>query len=93
MLIVIQYTVDAEHGKDFKTNFGIEITGAGGGKWCVSVDGTQVSFEEGTTDNCPVVFSFKPREFVLSTYQRVRAGTVTGDATLGERIRDLLFKI
>jgi len=93
ILIVIQYTVDEERAKDFKSTFGIDISGPGGGKWCVSVDGTQVSVEEGTTENCPVVFSFKPSDFVLSSYQRMRAGTVAGDAALGERIRDLLFKI
>ena len=93
MLIVIQYTVDAQRSKDLKTNFGINIAGPGGGTWCVSVDGTQVSFEECAIDSCPVAFTFKPSEFVLSTYQRVRGGTITGDAALGERIRDLLFKI
>jgi hypothetical protein len=93
MLIVIQYTVDAEQGKDLKTNFGINVSGPGGGTWCVSVDGTQVSFEEGAVEGCPVTFNFEPSEFVLSTYQRRRGGTVTGDAALGERIRDLLFKI
>jgi uncharacterized protein (TIGR03083 family) len=93
MLIVIQYTVDAERAADLKTKFGIEVTGPGGGKWCVGVEGTAVSIEEGTTEGCPTVFSFTPSEFSLNTYQRVRSGTVTGDAALGERIRDLLFKI
>jgi len=93
MLIVIQYTVDAERAADLKTRFGIEVTGPGGGKWCVGVEGTTVSIDEGTTEGCPTVFSFKPSEFVLNTYQRVRSGSVTGDAALGERIRDLLFKI
>ena len=93
MLIVIQYTVDAERAADLKTRFGIEVTGPGGGKWCVGVEGTSVSIDEGTTEGCPTVFSFKPSEFVLNTYQRVRSGSVAGDAALGERIRDLLFKI
>jgi uncharacterized protein (TIGR03083 family) len=93
MLIVIQYTVDEERSRGLKTQFGIEVTGPGGGQWCVSVDGTQVSFEETSTENCAVAFSFKPSDFVLSTYQRIRAGTLTGDAALGDRIRDLLFKI
>src|SRR5207244_6481229 len=69
MLIVIQYTVDEARGKDLKTTFGVDITGPGGGKWCVSVDGTQVAFNEGATDDCPVVFSFTPNEFALNTYQ------------------------
>jgi uncharacterized protein (TIGR03083 family) len=93
MLIVIQYTVDAERAGDLKTTFGIDISGSGGGKWCVSVDGTSVSFNEGTTETCPVVFSFTPSDFVLSTYQRLRGGAVAGDSALAERIRDLLFKI
>jgi uncharacterized protein (TIGR03083 family) len=93
MLIVIQYTVDAERARDLKTRFGIDISGPGGGRWCVSVDGTSVSYEEGSTEGCDAVFSFTPNEFVLSTYQRRRGGTVAGDAAMGERIRDLLFKI
>ncbi len=93
MMIVMQYTVDAERAADLKSRFGIEISGQGGGTWCVNVEGTAVSIEEGQPADCPVVFSFKPSEFVLSTYQRVRAGSVAGDAVLAERIRDLLFKI
>jgi uncharacterized protein (TIGR03083 family) len=93
MLIVIQYTVDAQHAADLKTRFGIEISGPGGGTWCVNVDGTSVSYAEGTTEGCPTVFSFKPSDFVLSTYQRMRGGAISGDAAIGERIRDLLFKI
>jgi uncharacterized protein (TIGR03083 family) len=93
MFIVIQYTVDAQRAEGLKTRFGVEITGPGGGSWCVSVDGTSVAVEEGATAGCPAVFTFKPSEFVLSTYQRQRGGSVAGDNTIAERIRDLLFKI
>jgi hypothetical protein len=93
MLIVTQYTVDAQRAGDLKTRFGIEITGPGGGAWCVDVDGTSVAYAEGSTEGCQTVFTFKPSEFVLSTYQRVRAGSVAGDPVIGERVRDLLFKI
>jgi uncharacterized protein (TIGR03083 family) len=93
MLIVIQYTVDAERAKDLKAKFGIEISGPGGGSWCVSVDGTSVSIEEGATTGCEAVFDFEPNEFVLNTYQRIRGGTSRGDQALAERVRDLLFKI
>jgi uncharacterized protein (TIGR03083 family) len=93
MLIVIQYTVDAERARDLKARFGLEISGPGGGNWCVSVDGTTVSYEEADTADCNTVFSFNPSEFVLSTYQRQRAGSARGDTALAERIRDLLFKI
>lgn len=93
MLIVIQYTVDADRGKGVQTKFGIEISGSGGGSWCVNVDGTSVSYEEGATEGCQTVFSFTPNEFVLSTYQRQRGGTARGDLQMAERVRDLLFKI
>jgi uncharacterized protein (TIGR03083 family) len=93
MLLVIQYTVDAAQAEDLKCSFGIEISGPGGGSWRVSVDGTTVSYAEGPTDGCQTIFNFTPNEFVLSTYQRQRSGTATGDLVLAERLRDLLFKI
>jgi uncharacterized protein (TIGR03083 family) len=94
MLLVIQYTVDAERAEGLKTRFGMEIAGPGGGTWCVDVDGTSVSYQEtADTSGCQVVYSFKPSEFVLFTYQRTRQGVVTGDQELGERLRELLFKI
>jgi len=93
MLIVIKYTVDAERAKDLKTKFGIEISGSGGGSWCVDVDGTTVDYAEGATEGCDTVFEFAPNDFVLSTYQRKRGGNARGDLAMADRIRDLLFKI
>jgi uncharacterized protein (TIGR03083 family) len=93
MLIVIQYTVDAERAQGLKTRFGIEISGPGGGSWIADVDGTNLSYAEGSTEGADVVFDFEPNDFVLSTYQRKRGGTPRGDLALAERIRDLLFKI
>jgi uncharacterized protein (TIGR03083 family) len=93
MLIVIQYTVDAETAKGFKAKFGIEIEGRGGGSWAVDVDGTTVNITEGSTEGCETIFDFDPNDFVLSTYQRKRGGTPRGNLELAERVRDLLFKI
>jgi uncharacterized protein (TIGR03083 family) len=93
MLIVIQYTVDAERSAGFKARFGVEIEGPGGGSWAVAVDGMQVTIDEGSTEGCDTVFEFTPNEFVLGTYQRRRGGRVRGDEALAERVRDLLFKI
>jgi uncharacterized protein (TIGR03083 family) len=93
MLIVIQYTVDAQRNADLKAKFGLDITGPGGGTWVIDVDGTSVSYAEGSTEGCQTVFTMKPSDFVLSTYQRMRGGAVSGDAAIGERVRDLLFKI
>src|SRR5207248_4236989 len=58
MLIVIQYTVDAQRAAGLKARFGIEITGPGGGTWCVDVDGTAVSYTEGPLEGCEVTFAF-----------------------------------
>jgi uncharacterized protein (TIGR03083 family) len=93
MMIVLQYTVDAQRAADLKAKFGIEITGPGGGSWTVDVEGTSVAIAEGSTEGRQTVFTFEPSDFCLSIYQRMRGGTVSGDATIGERIRDLLFKI
>jgi uncharacterized protein (TIGR03083 family) len=93
MLIVLQYTVDAQRAEGFKTRFGIEIEGSGGGSWTVDVDGTSVNIAEGAGDNREVIFDFDPNDFVLATYQRRRGGSVRGNEELAERVRDLLFKI
>jgi len=93
MLIVMQYTVDAERSKGLKCTFGLKIEGSGGGAWTVAVDGTTVSIVEGSTDDCATVFDFDPNDFVLSTYQRKRGGRPSGDLELAEQVRDLLFKI
>jgi uncharacterized protein (TIGR03083 family) len=93
MLIVIQYTVDAERSKGMKCKFGINIEGSGGGSWAVDIDGTTVNIVEGSTEGCETVFDFDPNDFVLSTYQRRRGGRPSGDLELAEKVRDLLFKI
>jgi uncharacterized protein (TIGR03083 family) len=93
MFIVLQYTVDAQRAADLRAKFGVEITGPGGGSWSVDVEGTAVTINEGSTEGAQTVFTFEPSEFCLSIYQRMRGGTVSGDAGIGERVRDLLFKI
>jgi uncharacterized protein (TIGR03083 family) len=93
MLIVIQYTVDADRAAGMKCKFGINIEGPGGGQWAVDVDGTNVNIAEGSTEGCETIFDFDPNDFVLSTYQRRRGGRPSGDLELAEKVRDLLFKI
>jgi uncharacterized protein (TIGR03083 family) len=93
MLIVLQYTVDAERAAGLKARFGINIEGPGGGNWVVDVDGTTVNIAEGSTEGCETVFDFDPNDFVLSIYQRRRGGRASGDPELAEKVRDLLFKI
>ncbi|MBV9328517.1 MAG: maleylpyruvate isomerase N-terminal domain-containing protein [Chloroflexi bacterium] len=93
MLIVIQYTVDADRAADLKCKFGINIEGSGGGSWAVDVDGTTVNIVEGSTEGCETIFDFDPNDFVLSTYQRRRGGRASGNLELADKVRDLLFKI
>ncbi len=93
MMIVIQYTVDAQRAEGLKARFGIEIEGSGGGSWTVDIDGTTVNISEGVLEGREVIFDFDANDFVLSTYQRKRGGRVSGNEELAERIRDLLFKI
>jgi uncharacterized protein (TIGR03083 family) len=93
MMIVLQYTVDAQRAADLKARFGIVVTGPGGGAWNVEVEGTAVTIAEGNTEGAQTVFTFEPSDFCLSIYQRMRGGTISGDAGIGERVRDLLFKI
>jgi uncharacterized protein (TIGR03083 family) len=93
MLIVIQYTVDAQRAEGLKARFGIEIEGPGGGSWTVDVEGTTVNIAEGPGEGREVIFDFDPNDFVLSTYQRKRGGTARGNEELAERVRELLFKI
>ena len=92
MLIVMQYTVDPRH-TDLKTRFGIEVEGSGGGSWTIDIDGQSVTVNEGALEGREVIFDFDPNDFVLSTYQRRRGGSVRGNEELAERVRDLLFKI
>ena len=60
MLIVIQYTVDAERSKGVKCKFGIDIEGSGGGTWAVDVDGTTVNIVEGSTEGCADRLRLRP---------------------------------
>ena len=50
MMIVLQYTVDAERAADLSAKFGIEITGPGGGSWSVGVEGTAVRSLQRSTE-------------------------------------------
>jgi uncharacterized protein (TIGR03083 family) len=95
MFIVFQYTVDAGSAAGLDTVYGIEISGAWGGKWRVTIKDGQWSAqpEEGDFAGCEALFSFDPSDFVLSAYQRFPGGCARGDEDVINRVRGLFFAI
>jgi uncharacterized protein (TIGR03083 family) len=93
MMIVLQNTVDADVVAGLSCTAGIKLTGRYGGSYRVTVADNALSYAEGSPDDCQVVFTFDPNDFVLTAYQRQRGGQVTGDPELAERFRQLFFKI
>ena len=52
-----------------------------------------LTYAQGDVEDCPARFGFDPNDFVLTSYQRIRGGLVTGDEALADRFRGLFFKI
>jgi uncharacterized protein (TIGR03083 family) len=93
MLIVLQATLDQDVAAGFTCKAGFKLTGKYGGSYRVNVADNALSYDEGSTDDCQVVFTFDPNEFVLTAYQRLRGGKVEGDPELAETFRQIFFKI
>jgi uncharacterized protein (TIGR03083 family) len=93
MLVVLQNTLDEAAAAGFACTAGIKLTGRYGGSYRVNVAENALSYEEGPTDDCQVVFSFDPNDFVLTAYQRQQGGQIQGDPQLAERFRSIFFKI
>jgi hypothetical protein len=93
MFILLQATLDAEPAKGIACTCGIEVEGAYGGSWRVGVADGALTYQEGGTDGCQATFRFDPGEFVLTAFQRIRGGRVTGDPAVADRFRQLFFKI
>jgi uncharacterized protein (TIGR03083 family) len=93
MFVVLQNTLDPERAAGLDFSCGVQVSGPTGGSWCVKVSNNTVSYAEGPTDDCDAVLSFDPNEFVLTSYQRVRGGTVSGDAAVAEKFRGAFFTI
>ncbi|HYU19365.1 MAG TPA: maleylpyruvate isomerase family mycothiol-dependent enzyme [Chloroflexota bacterium] len=93
MFILLQATLAAERAEGLACTCGIRVSGVYGGSWRVSVAGGALSYEEGGIDDCPATFSFDASDFVLTCFQRLSGGLVSGDNALAERFRGLFFKI
>lgn len=95
LFVLMSGTVDAESAKGLDTVYGIEISGAWGGKWRATVkDGKfEAKPEEGNFEGCEAIFSYDPSDFVLTAFQRFPGGAARGDHEVIDRVRKLFFRI
>jgi uncharacterized protein (TIGR03083 family) len=95
MFILMQSTVDQESAKGVDITYGILVDGDWGGKWRVQVKDGQFSYAPADDlSGLPAVFHFKDAsEFVLTTFQRMEGGEVSGDPQAIEKARHLFFRI
>ena len=88
-------TVAAESAKGLDVTYGIEVSGAWGGKWRATVkDGKfEAKPEADNFEGCETIFSFDASDFVLTAFQRFPGGAARGDAEVIDRVRNLFFRI
>ncbi len=88
-------TVDAESAKGLDIVYGIEISGAWGGKWRATVKAGKFEAkpEEGNFEGCEAIFSYDPSDFVLTAFLRFPGGAARGDPDVIDKARNLFFKI
>jgi uncharacterized protein (TIGR03083 family) len=95
MFIIWQYSVDQEAAKGVDVTYGIKVDGEWGGQWLITVKDGQFSYAPADDlSGAQAVFHFKhPSDMVLTTYQRIQGGEVTGDPQVAEKVRGLFFHI
>ena len=88
-------TVDAESAKGLDIVYGIDISGAWGGKWRATVkDGKfEAKPEADNFDGCQAIFSYDPSDFVLTAFLRFPGGAARGDPEVIDKVRNLFFRI
>ncbi|MGQ0844107.1 MAG: maleylpyruvate isomerase family mycothiol-dependent enzyme [Sporichthyaceae bacterium] len=69
------------------------LSGANAGSFRMNVSKEGLAYEPGAVDDLDTVFEYDPATLVLSSYGRVRGGTVRGDAELANRFGSLFFQI
>ena len=95
MFVIWQYSVDQEAAKGVDVTYGIKVDGEWGGQWKTQVKDGQFSYEPADDlSGAQAVFHFKhPSDMVLTTYQRIQGGDVTGDPEVIDKIRQVFFHI
>jgi uncharacterized protein (TIGR03083 family) len=89
------YTVDVPSATGVNVTYGIEISGAWGGKWRATMKDCKfnATAEEGDLEDCDAVFAFDPSDFVLTAFQRFPGGAARGDPEKIAQVRRLFFTI
>lgn len=92
--IIMKYTVDQESAKGLDCTYGMEVSGAWGGRWKVTVRDGQWDSQpaDGDWTGCEAVFKYTPSDFVLTVFGRFPGGSATGDPEVIDRVRKLFFR-
>jgi uncharacterized protein (TIGR03083 family) len=95
LFALLPSTVDAKSAKGVDVQYGIEVTGAWGGKWRATVkDGKfEAKPETGDFEGCDAIFVYDPSDFVLTSFQRFPGGAARGDYKVIDKVRNLFFRI
>jgi uncharacterized protein (TIGR03083 family) len=93
MLILLQYTVDAQRAANRTVTCGLKVSVQNGASWKATVDNGAFSSVPGDADAAPATLSFTPSDFVLTCFQRRQGGVASGDGEVVRTFRDLFFKI
>ncbi len=88
-------TVDEKSAKGVDVTYGLNVTGAWGGKWRATVkDGKfEVKQEPDEFAGCDAIFDFDASDFVLTAFQRFPGGAARGDYKVINQVRNLFFTI
>lgn len=92
-LLVWQITADTDNVTEPFVVGVRNSSGANAGTWRMNVSKEGLAYEPGPVDDLPAVLEFDPAELVLTSYGRIRGGTVQGDPAVADRFRSLFFPI
>ncbi len=88
-------TVDAGSSRGVDVTYGIDVTGAWGGRWLAKVKDSKFEVSPVTDgfNGCDAIFTFDASDFVLTAFQRFPGGAARGDSQVIEKARGLFFRI
>ncbi len=95
MFVLMSATVDQESAAGLDAKYGIVVDGEWGGSWLVTVKDGQYSSEE-TDDLSQAQATYRyanASDFVLTTFQRTKAGRSSGDPDVIAQVDRLFFRI
>lgn len=95
MFIIWQYSVDQAAAAGVDITYGIKADGEWGGQWKIAVKDGQFSYEPADDlSGVQALYHYHhPSDLVLTTYQRIQGGEVTGDPAVIDKIQHLFFHI